>query len=74
MTVKQLIAKLKKMPQGLPIYIADHDHGQYETNSIVGTCEIVDKEDMDESEKERTTEKFYEAFNGTPNKYVVIRP
>lgn len=33
MTVKQLIAKLNKMPQDLQVFMSDHDHSEYETSS-----------------------------------------
>jgi len=75
MKVKKLIAILKKMPQNLEVYTADHDHGQYETNSLVGCCELIDKSEMDnETGKRHSDNPFYEAFNGTPETYVVIRP
>lgn len=75
MKVKKLIALLKKMPQDLDVYIADHDHGEYETNSIIGNCELVDKSEMDnDTESRHKVNPFYEAFNGTPEMYVVVRP
>ena len=75
MKVKKLIAILKKIPQDLDVYMADHDHGEYETNNKIGNCELVDKSKMDDDTKNlHANNPFYEAFNGTPEMYVVIRP
>ena len=75
MTVKQLIAKLKKMPQNLNVYWADHDHGQYEINSTAGCVEHIfepDKEDEFDHERYHHERKGYE--DSTDEEYVVIRP
>lgn len=75
MKVKKLISILKKMPQDLEVYIADHDHGKFETNNIVGGCELIDKSEMDEdTESRHENNPYYKAFNGTEDIYVVIRP
>lgn len=76
MTVKQLIAKLKKMPQNLNVYWADHDHGEYEINSTAGCVEHIyepDEEDYPfEYERYHLERKGYE--HTTDAEYVVIRP
>jgi len=38
MKVKQLISRLKKMPQDLEVYYSHHDNREYET---AGTCDSV---------------------------------
>lgn len=76
MTVKQLIAKLKKMPQGLNVYWADHDHGSYEVNSTAGYVEHISEPDEDDDpfdyERYHKERKGYE--DSTDEEYVVIRP
>lgn len=75
MTVKQLISKLKKLPPNLEVYSADHDHGEFETNTILNYCDLIDKKDMSESVKEQhNNDPYYECFNNTPKRYVVVRP
>ncbi len=73
MTVKDLIKKLKKMPKNLIIYTADHDHGTFETNSVAGCCEIVDKSEMDEYVNDKDC-GLSNSFTDTPDRYVVVRP
>lgn len=74
MTVKQLISKLKKMPQNAKIFTADHDHGEYETNSAARKCELIDKNDMTEWINDKGEYEGDPTFLDTPKKYVVIRP
>lgn len=75
MKVKKLISLLKKMPQDLDVYTADHDHSEYETNSIIGNVCLVDKSEMDSYTKNlHKNNQLYEAFNSTDEVYVVIRP
>ena len=47
MKVKQLIAKLKKMPLNVDVYFADHDHSESMVNNSVGKVELIrfDKDD-----------------------------
>jgi hypothetical protein len=42
MTVRKLIAELKKMPQNSEVYWQDHDHSQYEYNNKVGNLRLLD--------------------------------
>lgn len=46
MNVKQLIAKLKKMPQDAAVCGRDHDHGDDETNGRIMTVQLVATEDL----------------------------
>ena len=73
MKVSKLIRVLKKMPQNLEIYMADHDHGTYETNSIANNCELIDKSKMTDTDNDNAicTDG---CFTHTPKKYVCIRP
>ena len=47
MKVKQLIAKLKKMPLDTEVYFADHDQSESEVNNRVNKVELIrfDKDD-----------------------------
>jgi hypothetical protein len=75
MKVKKLIALLKKMPPDLDVYMADHDHSEYETNSLIGDVCLVDKSEMDNYAKHlHKNDLFYRSFNSTDEVYVVIRP
>lgn len=76
MTVKQLINKLSKMPQNLQVFTADHDHSEYETNSPVNGCYLVDQSEMDYEDVKRHTCNKNEAdeLYNHPKKYVVVRP
>lgn len=74
MIVKDLIKKLKKMPQHLDIYMADHDHGHFETNSIVNQVYLIDKKEMDEVENDNFNVDNNTPFKNTPVLYVCIRP
>lgn len=77
MTVKQLIKELKKMPPDTIVYWADHDHGQYEFNNVVGSVELIDRSNMDDYEKENEIINYMgtnRSEMGYEYKYVVIRP
>ena len=73
MKVKDLIAILETMPKNLTIYTADHDHGTFETNSTVRSCELINKSEMTEYDNDKYTYNGDTPFTGTPKKYVVIR-
>ena len=45
MNVKQLISKLKKMPQTAQVGFRDHDASSHEISSWVMTVSILDKND-----------------------------
>lgn len=44
MKVKELISKLKEMPQNLDVLWQDHDHSEYEWNNRVGEVSFLSKE------------------------------
>lgn len=68
LNVKQLISKLKKLPQNLPVYWADHDHDTYETNNEANRVHVIDPLEMNDIQREWRTP-------GNPDeRYVVIRP
>ena len=48
MKVRQLIAKLKKMPQDADLVWQDHDHSEDEMNSTVGSVEDVSETKLGE--------------------------
>ena len=71
MNVKELVKQLKKIPQDLEVYRADHDHGTFETAGIVNSVQLINKEDMNKYNNDGADGGV---FKDTPNKYVVIRP
>jgi len=73
MIVKELIQRLQEMPSNLKVYWADHDHGMYETNSIVDECLLVDKNEMTDEEHDHSSDSDG-CFTHTPKKYVCLRP
>ena len=46
MTVKQLIAKLNKLPSNAPVYLADHDHAWNEYNGQLDSIPSENGNDM----------------------------
>lgn len=46
MTAKELRKALKGIPDNTPIYIRDHDHDTYETNSKARNAELLNQVDM----------------------------
>jgi hypothetical protein len=61
MNVGELKKRLKNIPNHLEVYWADHDHSRYEWNNIVGHADVVDRSEMDESEREMLDVSFYSA-------------
>lgn len=76
MTVKQLIAKLKKVPQDLTVYISDHDHSEWEVSGSVRNVTLVNKSDMsfDEFKNHTSTKDTLEELSRLPQTYISIRP
>lgn len=68
MTVKQLKEKLKGVPDNTPVYLADHDHADYETNCLAYSVHIQNQKDAG---ADWHNNKFNDAFKikGT---YLVI--
>lgn len=46
MTVKQLIAQLRKMPSSAEVYLRDHDQSDWEYNGAASIVELVDYDDL----------------------------
>ncbi len=65
LTVSQLRKKLKGIDCKLPVYIADHDHGTYETNGRLSFVRVVNQAD---NEIERIEPQFI-----IKGKYLVLR-
>ncbi len=72
MTVKQLITRLKKMPQDLQVYSADHDHGSYETSAKLSDVCLIDKSKMTELDNDKCS-GLDDCFTHTPQVYVCLR-
>jgi hypothetical protein len=71
LTVKELRKALRGVPDNMPVYIADHDHAEYGTNSIAGLAYVVDQNELNEFEKESLERNPEFKIKG---KYFVIRP
>lgn len=75
MTLKQLLKELNKIGRqhgyDMPIYTADHDHSECETNSLVGRIEIIDQYYARVGEKENLNRNPEFKITGP---YIVIRP
>lgn len=52
MTVAELRKALKGVPGHLVVYTRDHDHGEYETNSIARSAQVLNQKDATGREKE----------------------
>ena len=72
MTVRQLIAQLKKMPQNLQVAIAEQDNSEYEASGWVGRTMLFDKKDFPTHERVSGPENE-DMFNSMPKKCVIIR-
>ena len=70
MTVSELRKKLKGINGKLPVYIADHDHGEYDVNSIANQVFIVNRDEMSNWDKKNEDQ----SQRDNPKKYLVIRP
>ena len=78
MKVKELVKQLKKMPQELQVFWADHDHAEYETGGIAGQVLLIDKDEMNELSNDNGCDNFGKGydptFKDTPQQYVCLRP
>ena len=67
------VGKLKKLLKGIddktPIYLADHDHSEWETNGTASDVRIVNQNDFDEWTQKRLEKDEQFKIKGT---YVVI--
>jgi len=50
MTIKELKEVIKDLPDNMPVYAADHDHSEWETNGPVRFVDVVDQSKLDEYE------------------------
>lgn len=77
MTVKQLIAQLKKMPQNADVYWQDHDHQEHEVNGHVQHVSIITREEATNSANSTCTgaerKQMLEFINERSDPYVVLR-
>ena len=71
MTVKQLIARLRKMPQNLQVSYAHHDNSGWETAGDICSVTILDKaSDKPACTLDRLDQERYDSM---PKRQVVIR-
>lgn len=52
LTVGKLRDILKGLPDNMPIYTADHDHSEWETNGRASYAEVRNQKDMSDYAKE----------------------
>ena len=70
MKVRELIAKLRKLPAGLEIGSAHHDNSEWEIAGSIASIILVEKADID---PRSVPHEDKEIFDALPTKYVVIR-
>lgn len=71
MTVKQLIAKLQKMPQNMPVVYSHHDNSEWETAGDICSVMLLDKNEVKPSHKLNRWDQ--ERYDSMPKRQVVIR-
>ena len=71
MIVKELIKKLKKMPQDLEVQIANHDNSECESSGIVYSVVYFQKKNYNSNEVGDEGDK--QRFNDMPNECIIIR-
>ncbi len=70
LTVGQLKKALKGIDDKTPIYLADHDHSEWETNGQANRVEVINQKDFDQWTQDRLKKDSQFKIDGT---YVVIR-
>jgi alpha-N-acetylglucosamine transferase len=70
LTVGQLKKALKGIDEKTPVYLADHDHSEWETNGQANRVEVINQKDFDEWTQDRLKKDSQFKIEGT---YVVIR-
>lgn len=70
LTVGQLKKALKGIKDSTPVYLADHDHSEWETSSRANYLEVINQKDLDDYAKQKLEEDPYFKIKG---EYVVIR-
>ena len=71
MTVKQLIARLQKMPQNLPVVYSHQDNNEWETAGDICSVMLLDKDEIKPSIPLHWTDQ--ERYDSMPKQQVVIR-
>lgn len=64
MTVSELRKKLKGLKGDMPVYISDHDHGEYETNGSLGSVKVINHSNMDEMDLKSHRRDGFEIKHG----------
>lgn len=67
MNVSDLRKAIRRLDGNMPVFIADHDHGEYEYNSIAGSAKV-----MNQDGKTASQEIGHEFI--IEGDYLVIRP
>jgi len=70
LTVGQLKKALKGIDEKTPVYLADHDHLEWETNGQANRVEVINQKDFDQWTQDRLKKDSQFKIDGT---YVVIR-
>jgi len=70
LTVGQLKKALKGIDDKTPVYLADHDHSEWETNGQANRVEVINQKDFDQWTQDRLKKDSEFKIDGT---YVVIR-
>ena len=68
MKVKELVKKLKQMPQNLEIGVGEHDNAEYEVSGWPCAVYHIIKDEHDPG----TLKEDIRMFNGMPKEWVVI--
>ena len=71
MTVKQLIARLQKMPQNLPVVYSHNDNSAWETAGDICSVMILDKTKIKPAQN--LDQHDQDAYDSMPRRQVVIR-
>jgi hypothetical protein len=70
LTVGQLKKALKGIDDKTPIYLADHDHSEWETNGQANQVQVINQKDFDQWIQARLKKDSQFKIDGN---YVVIR-
>lgn len=70
LTVGQLKKALKGIDDKTPVYLADHDHSEWETNGQADRVEVINQKDFDQWIQDRLKKDNEFKIDGN---YVVIR-